>query len=203
MLAAIRCFDERALDSIYNDALSLYPVELVNARLITPLLRSFGEHWKTGPSIVAEEHFFSVYLRNKLGARIHHLNQHSSGPLLLLACLPGEFHDIGLQFFALEAVNRGYRVLVLGANAPLEHLPEVIQRLPCEAIVLSGSTQPARDLLQEALRLLAKRISVSVFAGGGGMQRHRDAVETAGAICVGKDIQPALKQIGGTLVAAA
>ncbi len=203
MLAAIGCFDEPALDSIYNDALSLYPVELVNTRLLTPLLGSFGERWKEQPSIVAEEHFFSVYLRNKLGARIHHLNQRSSGPLLLLACLPGEFHDIGLLFFALEAVNRGYRVLVLGANTPLHHLPEVIQRRPCEAIVLSGSTQPARGLLKEALPLLAKQVAVPVFAGGGAMERHRDAVEAAGAICVGKDIQPALKQIGGTLAAAA
>jgi len=202
MLSAIRRFNEPALDGIYNDALSLYPQDLVNTRLVTPLLRGFGEHWKELSLIIAEEHFLSVYLRNKLGARIHHLSQRNSGPLLLVACLPGEFHEMGMLLFALEAVSRGYRTLVLGANMPLEILVEVIARRPCEAIVLSGSAQPARGLLQKGLPSLVKQAGVPVFVGGGVMEEHRDAVENAGAICVGKDIQPALRQIGATLAAA-
>ena len=131
MLAAIEQFDEQALDSIYNDALSLYPVDVVIQRLISPLLRILGERWRERPAGIAEEHFFTVYLRNKLGARVHHMNQRSNGPLLLLACLPGEFHEIGLLLFALTSVNFGYRVLVLGANMPLEQLPGVIQQKHC------------------------------------------------------------------------
>ena len=203
MLTAIRRFDEAALESIYNDALSLYPVDLVNTRLTTPLLRRFGDHWKEQSSVIAEEHFFSVYLRNKLGSRIHHLNQRNNGRQLLLACLPGELHEIGMLFFALAAVNRGYRVLVLGANMPLEHLPEVIRRRPCEAIVLSGSARPPRNLLKEALPALVKHAGVPVFVGGGISERYAETVEAAGALCVGKDIQPALQQIGETLAAAA
>jgi DNA-binding transcriptional MerR regulator/methylmalonyl-CoA mutase cobalamin-binding subunit len=203
MLAAIRRFDEPALEGIYNDALSLYPADLVNTRLTTPLLRRFGDHWKEQSTLIAEEHFFSVYLRNKLGARLHHMNQRNSGRLLLLACLPGELHEIGMLFFALAAVNRGYRVLLLGANMPLEHLPEVIRRRPCEAIVLSGSARPGRNLLQESLPELVKRASVPVLVGGGITERHASAVEAAGAICIGKDIQPALQQLGEILTAAA
>ena len=87
MLSAVEKFDEQVLDSTYNDALSLYPVDVVNQRLVTPLLRIIGEHWKERDTGIAEEHFFSVYLRNKLGARIHHLNQRSHGPLLILVNL--------------------------------------------------------------------------------------------------------------------
>ena len=75
MLSAVEKFDENVLDSTYNDALSLYPVDVVNQRLVAPLLRIIGERWKEREVGIAEEHFFSVYLRNKLGARIHHLNQ--------------------------------------------------------------------------------------------------------------------------------
>ncbi|NNJ93331.1 MAG: MerR family transcriptional regulator, partial [Halobacteria archaeon] len=46
MLEAVEHFDEQALDGIYNDALSLYPVDVVIQRLISPLLRIFGERWK-------------------------------------------------------------------------------------------------------------------------------------------------------------
>jgi MerR family transcriptional regulator, light-induced transcriptional regulator len=102
MLSAIERFDEPALDNTYHDALSLYPVDIINQRLATPLLRLLGERWNKRDMGIAEEHFFSVYLRNKLGTRIHHMNQHGNGPLLLLACLPAELHEIGLLFLLLR-----------------------------------------------------------------------------------------------------
>jgi DNA-binding transcriptional MerR regulator len=203
MLAAVEQFDEHALDAIYNDALSLYPIDLVNSRLTTPLLRSFGERWKERSIVVAEEHFFSFYLRNKLGARVHHLNLRSTGPILLLACLPGEYHEVGMLFFALAAVNRGYRVLSLGANMPLELLPEVVSKRPCRAVVLSGSGKPARGLLQETLPEIISQLDIPVFVGGAITQRHANAITATGAIAIGKDIQPALKQITETLASAA
>ena len=202
MRTAISRFDEAAVDFIYNDALSLYPVDLVNNRLTTPLLRSFGEHWKQRAITVAEEHFFSVYLRNKLGSRIHHLNQRSSGPLLLLACLPGEYHELGLLFFALAAVNRGYRLLILGANMPLEQLPAVIEQRRCDAIVLSGSARLAPVVTDVSLPALVKAVKIPVFVGGAAAERHDQAIRSTGALCAGKDIQPALQNIGETLAAA-
>ena len=43
MLGAVERFDEYLLDSTYNDALSLYyPVDVVNQRLVSPLLRITG-----------------------------------------------------------------------------------------------------------------------------------------------------------------
>ena len=145
MLAAIERFDEPSLDSTYNDALSLYPLDIVNQRLTTPLLRLLGERWKKRETGIAEEHFFSVYLRNKLGARIHHLNQRGNGPLLLLACLPGELHETGLLFFTLAAVNAGYRVLVLGANTPLQQIPRVLDKKPCAGGNWQGSGTTRAD----------------------------------------------------------
>ena len=201
MQTAISHFDEAAVDFIYNDALSLYPVDLVNNRLTTPLLRTFGEHWRKRPVTVAEEHFFSVYLRNKLGSRIHHLNQRSSGPLLILACLPGEYHELGLLFFALAAVNRGYRLLILGANMPLEQLAEVHERRRCNAIVLSGSARLPAAITDAALPTLIEAVGVPVFVGGDAAERHSEAIAASGAICVGNQVQQALQTIGETLAA--
>ena len=166
MLAAIERFDEPSLDSTYNDALSLYPLDIVNQRLTTPLLRLLGERWKKRETGIAEEHFFSVYLRNKLGSRIHHLNQRGNGPLLLLACLPGELHETGLLFFALAAVNAGYRVLVLGANTPLQQIPGVLDKKPCAGVVLSGSSKPARGVIGTDLPDLTRQIKTPIFVGG-------------------------------------
>jgi DNA-binding transcriptional MerR regulator len=199
MLSAIEKFDEQVLDNTYNDALSLYPVDVVNQRLISPLLRIIGERWKEHEAAIAEEHFFSVYLRNKLGSRIHHLNQRSSGPLLILACLPGEYHEIGLLLFALTTVNFGYRVLILGANTPLEQLPKVLQQQSCAAIVLSGSARPTRSLFDGELSELVKNSAVPVFVGGNTAAKHRQKIEAAGAICLGESFSAGLRSVSQLL----
>lgn len=199
MLNAIEHFDEHALDNAYNDALSLYPVDIVSQRLTTPLLRLLGKRWKVRGAGIAEEHFFSVYLRNKLGARIHHVNQRGSGPLLLLACPPGELHEIGLLFFALAAVNSGYRVLILGADTPLQQLAAVLESKPCAGVVLSSSSKPARGLLESQLRELTRRVGAPIFVGGRTSLAYKDRLEESGAICLGENIAAGLQLIHTTL----
>jgi DNA-binding transcriptional MerR regulator len=201
MLDAIEKFDEPALDNTYNDALSLYPVDIVNQRLTTPLLRLLGERWSLREAGVAEEHFFSVYLRNKLGTRIHHMNQRSHAPMLLLACLPGELHEIGLLFFALSAISNGYRVLILGANTPLEQIPVVLERKPCVGVILSSSAKPARGVIEKGLPELASRVSIPVFVGGKSAAPHREALEAGGLICLGEDITAGVQKINDRLEA--
>jgi MerR family transcriptional regulator, light-induced transcriptional regulator len=193
MLTAIEKFDEPALDSTYNDALSLYPVDIVNQRLTTPLLRLLGERWKKRELGIAEEHFFSVYLRNKLGTRIHHMNQRGNGPLLLLACLPGDLHEIGLLFFALAAVNAGYRVLILGANTPLQQIPGVLDIKPCVGVILSGSAKPARRVIETDLPDLRDQLTIPVFIGGEIAVSYQEKLEQAGIICLGENIATGLQ----------
>jgi DNA-binding transcriptional MerR regulator len=199
MLTAIEKFDEPALDSTYNDALSLYPVDIVNQRLTTPLLRLLGERWKKRQLGIAEEHFFSVYLRNKLGTRIHHMNQRGNGPLLLLACLPGELHEIGLLFFALAAVNAGYRVLILGANTPLQQIPGILGIKPCVGVILSGSAKPARRVIDTDLADLTDRLTIPVFIGGETAVSYQEKLEQAGIICLGENIATGLQLVNKRL----
>ena len=44
-----------------------------------------------------------------------------SGPLAVLACLPGEQHDLGLIAFGLALRARGWRIVYLGADTPDRH----------------------------------------------------------------------------------
>jgi DNA-binding transcriptional MerR regulator len=199
MLQAIEKFDETAMDNSYNDALSLYPVDIVNQRLTTPMLRLLGERWNLREAGIAEEHFFSVYLRNKLGTRIHHANQRSHAPLLLLACPQGELHEIGLLFFALSAISNGYRVLLLGANTPLQQIPVVLERKPCVGVVLSSSAKPARGVINKGLPELASRVSIPVFVGGNFAASHRKEIEAGGLVCLGENISDGMQRVNDLL----
>jgi DNA-binding transcriptional MerR regulator len=201
MITALTRFDEAALDSAYNDALSLYPVDVVTARLIVPLLKALGERWRARekPGAVAEEHFFGAYLRNKLGARFHHLSLQSHGPKLVAACLPDEHHEIGLLLFCLSAASHGFRPILLGADLPLDEVSFAAHRSGCVAVVLSGSLEAQPALLSRALPALVADVDVPVFVGGQTAVRHRDAIVRAGATPLGIDVGPAIRLLEETL----
>jgi len=195
MIASIEQFDEAGLEEVYNEALALYPIEIVTRRLLVPLLKELGLRWETAIGSVAEEHFFGVYMRNKLGARFHHRQGNPRGPRLVAACLPGELHEIGLLLFALAAHNRGFQIVLLGADMPLQEIPLVAHRAKCDAVVLTGTIQPSHDLLTNQLPGLVAKAMVPVFIGGKTAQRFADAITAAGAHAVGDDLVLGLRNI--------
>ncbi len=199
MIAAIICFDEPALERIYGEVLSQYPVRIVTKNLLTPLLTDLGDRWASGRGGVAEEHFFGFYLRNKLGARFHHRWQSETGPKLLLACLPGDLHEIGLLIFALDACDRGYRIISLGANMPLEELPAAVKKTACDAVVLSGIVEPEPAVIDAQLPRLVQGLSIPVFLGGAIAARDFDRLKKSGVQLIGTDIESALKSISKSL----
>ena len=199
MVAAIIGFDEDRLEEIYNQALSLYPIALVTRRLLTPLLIELGLRWEKSEGSIAEEHFFAFYLRNKLGARYHHRTRGNRGPLLLMAGLPGEYHEMGLLLFSLAAHEAGYRILPLGANMPLDELAPLARKKHCSAIVLSGAIEPSKETLSSDLPDLVNNSPVPVVIGGLSSVYACDAINRAGAEALGRDIDHGLQRLGEIL----
>jgi len=199
MIDAIMRFDEHALDNVYNDAMSLYPVDIVTSRLLMPLLEELGSRWETATGSVAEEHFFSVYLRNKLGARFHHQNLKNTGPRLIVACLPGEQHEFGILLFALMAHSKGYQIILLGADLPVVELPHVVDKTDSSAVVLAGSAPLGCDALMESIGRLNNMLSIPVFIGGGISPLCRDQIFDSGAFALSPDLAEGLRMISSTL----
>ena len=199
MMAAIIDFDEHRLEEIYNNALSMYPIGLVTRNLLTPLLIELGLRWSAGEGSIAEEHFFSFYLRNKLGARYHHRPGGNNGPRLLLAGLPGEHHEIGLLLFALAAHESGYRVIPLGANMPLQELAPVARKKDCAAILLSGAIEMSAVSLSRDLPALVKESGKPVLVGGLASVFSCEAIDRSGATALGRDIDHGLQVLRETL----
>ncbi len=199
MLGAITAFDEARLEEIYSEVLSLYPIERVSRLLLRPLLIELGLRWETEQEGVAEEHFFTFYLRNKLGARFHHRPRNDGGRRLLLAGMPGEYHEIALLLFALATNEKGYNLLPLGANMPLAELARVAGRTRADAIVLSGAVQPSKTVLGEDLARLVSAVSIPVFVGGPASVFAADAISKAGAEALGQDMELGLRRLGERL----
>ena len=195
MQSAVICFDELALDESYTEMLSLHPVKVVTERLLNPLLRQLGDRWTDMTGSIAEEHFFGFYLRSKLGARLHHRIRQMQGRMLLLACLPGDQHEIGLLLLALSANERGFRTIILGADMPLEELPQVAEKAGCAAIVLSGTIQPDPKVFKRQLPALVSAANVPVIIGGSCSMLASSIIERAGAYVCGADVEIGLSKI--------
>ena len=199
MLEGITRFDEDALEQVYEHSLGLHPVDVVSQRLIVPLLIELGRRWETAEGSVAEEHFFGAYLRNKLGARFHHRSRTTRGPRLLAACWPGEMHEVGLLLFALAASDAGFRVILLGANMPLEDLPHAVVRSGADAVVLSGTGKPSVEVLGRGLPALVRALRVPVFCGGLTAARSHEQIVAAGALPLGESLAAGLARISERL----
>lgn len=194
MVLAVERFDEPGLEAAYSEALALYPVDVVTERLVNPLLRTLGERWEGRRGGIAEEHFFATYLRNKLGARLHHLATQRARTRLLAACLPGEHHELGLLLFCLAAANHGFGFVILGADTPLDEVAHAQRQARCEGIVLSGSVDPTQPVL-EALLALTATADVPVLVGGLASSRHAAAFSAAGAHPLGTDLHAVLRRL--------
>ncbi len=195
MLDAINDFDEQRLDQLYNDALGAFPTSLVTEQLIIPLLRMVGNNWESGINGVAEEHFFGLYIRNKLGSRWHHAQPAIRGRRIVAACMPGERHEYGLLLFALVARSRGFDLVLLGADMPLQEIPKVVSRTRAAAVVISSTLQPGWQLIERDLRHMVRGVECPVFVGGAGTVSLDAGLAGVGARPVGADLVKGVEEI--------
>jgi len=187
LLPALLAFDgERAHDALDN-LFSRMSVEGVLRESIQPALREIGERWARGEVSVAQEHFASQLLRGRLLALASRWGQ-GIGPRALLACVPGELHDLPLVVFGLALRERGWRVVFLGADTPLEVVASTAAAERPDVVVLASSLlrEPAPEAELAAiaassrLALAGRWPTVDVPA----LRLEGDAVELAAVLDV-------------------
>lgn len=191
-MLAISDFSHERIEAIFNEASSLYPLDMVTDRLIEPVLIKLGSDWQDKPTGIAEEHFYSNWVRNRLAARFHHGYGQSKGARIVCACLPGAYHEIGLLLFSLAALTRGYRILYFGANLPLEQIPLILTRSGARGVILSS-----RDLISadqdKQLGQIVETCRVPVMLGGNAADQAAKHFELAGGMRLGSNISVALQ----------
>ena len=90
------------------------------------------------------------------------------GPRALLACVPGEQHELGLIAFGLALRTHGWRIEYLGADTPLDTIRDVANTLAVDLVVVSAVTPERVGELVPELRQIshARRLAV----GGAGAE---------------------------------
>ena len=152
-------------------ALASFSVDTLMRDVLLPYLRDLGDRWAAGHVSVAQEHFASSLIRGRLLGFGRGWGG-GSGPSVVLACPPGEAHELGLIMFGIVLARRGWRVTFLGADTPFESLEDTVRTLRPELVVLGVSGG-------DRVRAHAERDPQARSARTGGARRSVTAAEAA------------------------
>jgi MerR family transcriptional regulator, light-induced transcriptional regulator len=152
---------EPAAQAIFDRLLAAATVDTLLSDVVLPYLRELGERWARGEASIAQEHFASAVLRGRLLGLARGWGL-GVGPLAVLACLPGEQHDLGLIAFGLVLRARGWRIVYLGPDAPIDTIEDTCHQLQPSIVVLHAITDHHLQHAAESLRALARHHRVAL-----------------------------------------
>lgn len=165
LLAGIERYDEAAVHAVLDETLAAFGLEAVLRDVILSTLRQVGADWEQGTLEISQEHFASNLIRGRLLA-LARLWSRGGGPLVLLACAPGEAHDISLLAFGLLLRSYGWRILFLGADTPISTLAHTAKTTRPELAVLTSFDPALFQAEKTALRRLAKIAPLALSGPG-------------------------------------
>lgn len=150
LLDAVTALDEDRAHAVLDTAFLDRSVESAVVDVLVPFFARVGEMWELGRIGIAQEHFASSLVRRRLGALSMTWGL-GTGPVAVLACPPGEFHDIVLLGFGVLLGRAGWRVRYLGPDTPIPSLASAARLVRPDAVVLasrrpSGFRGHAREL---------------------------------------------------------
>jgi MerR family transcriptional regulator, light-induced transcriptional regulator len=190
--AALARFDDAGTQAALDALTASFSFETIARGVILPYLRELGERWERGEVSVAQEHFASVVLRGRLLALARGWDR-GVGPRALLACAPGEQHELGLLVFGLALRQFGWRITYLGADTPIDTLTAAAADLSPAAVVLIALTPEKLESHRERLAQLGK--DTRLLLGGSGAQEGLAAA--VGAELISSDPLDAANELAG------
>lgn len=172
--------DNGRADRVLSEAHASLSVEDVLLRVIQPTLVEIGEKWHRGEINVAHEHQASNFLRGKLHGLLELAGNSKHGPAIIVACAPGEWHEIGSLMLAIFLRRAGFRTHYLGANTPVEDLVRFAREVKAEVLMISVSNAEVLENLRNTARFLLEAAPLVVYGGAAFNERPEMARELGG-----------------------
>jgi DNA-binding transcriptional MerR regulator/methylmalonyl-CoA mutase cobalamin-binding subunit len=144
-----------------------------------PLMVAVGKAWENKTLEIHQEHFASACLSDFLREVREPFDHQARGPRVAAGMFPGDEHEGGLLMACVLMAYRGYRVVYLGRNTPVEQIAAAATTGNIEIVALSVSPGLSRRRAAAdvgRLRRLLPR-GLQLWVGGAGAPRSLDGVE--------------------------
>jgi DNA-binding transcriptional MerR regulator len=162
---AVGRYDEAAAHSVLDESLAAFGLEETLRQVVLPTLKEIGDGWERGEIEVGQEHFASNLIRGRL-LGLSRFWGRGTGPVALLACAPGELHDLTLLAFALVLRSHSWRVLYLGADTPVATLAAAAEASRPALVVVTSFDTALLETHAATLRRLARQLPLALAGPG-------------------------------------
>jgi DNA-binding transcriptional MerR regulator len=170
LAAALASFDDADAHAVFDDLLARLSIDTILRDVVVPYLHELGERWEREEVSIAQEHFASTVLRGRLLGLARGWGK-GIGPIAVLACAPGELHDLGLIAFGLALRARGWRIVYLGTDTPITSVADAARSCTPAAVVVSAVDPRIFRRNAEELQQLAR--DTRLCLGGAGAAKAR------------------------------
>ena len=165
LAAALETFDEPRAQAVLDQLLAVATLDALLSELVLPYLHDLGDRWRRGEASIAQEHFASNVLRGRLLGLARGWGR-GLGPQAVLACAPGEEHDLGLIAFGLALRSHGWRIAYLGGNTPIDTVAAAAGSLDPSLVVVSAVTGERIRPIASELEALSRRHRLAIGGAG-------------------------------------
>ena len=172
---SLDAFDQPAAQAVLDRLVSDLSLTTVLREVVLPFLAGLGQRWERGTVTVAQEHFASNVIRGRLAGLARGWGD-GHGPHAVLACPPGEQHDLALMMFGIVLHRTGWRIDYLGINTPVEEVARTVHARHPDLVVLAATLPETLEPITEQLTVLAQRAPLAL-AGPGVTPRLAAAVQ--------------------------
>nr|WP_224770878.1 MerR family transcriptional regulator [Pseudomonas sp. FEN] len=181
--AAVSIFDEAALERLYGQVFSSYPLSVVFQSILLPLWQRLLLPGEFGQ--VSEWLFLDAFLRARVLQRLHSVR----GLLcqrIVLAALPDQCRELELLVAGLLLGDGDRCVSVLAVGQPFDELTLICEKVRPEALVLYSNRSPMADLPRR-LNRLALSVDCAVMLAGDVSELLQERLEGSSIGCLGND----------------
>jgi MerR family transcriptional regulator, light-induced transcriptional regulator len=171
---ALDALDEPAAQAVLDRLMSDYTLAATLRDVVVPYLRELGERWANGELTIIQEHFASNVIRGRMAGLARGWGN-GDGPRAVLACPPGELHDLPLLIFGIILNRRGWRVDYFGANTPIVEVIDGARRSLPDLVVVAATVPERLTAIHADLAQLAA-LAPLALAGAGASPDMADSV---------------------------
>src|SRR5450755_2116721 len=147
---ALDAFDEPAAQAVLDRLVSDLSLTTVLRDVVLPYLAELGERWERGTASIAQEHFATNIIRGRLAGLARGWGG-GHGPRAILACPPGEQHDMALMIFGIVLNRNGWSIDYFGINTPVEELERAVDATHPDLVVLAATVPETLESLRPKL----------------------------------------------------
>lgn len=162
---ALDAFDEPSAQAVFDRLVSDLSLTAVLRDVVLPYLAELGERWERGTASIAQEHFATNIIRGRLAGLARGWGG-GHGPRAILACPPGEQHDLALMIFGIVLNRNGWSIDYFGINTPVEELGKAVDATHPDLVVLAATTRETLESLRPKLAALARRAPLALAGAG-------------------------------------